>query len=125
MTEYISDEESKGEYAAKSLPDIGGRAESAERAALQELPDLPEPTVEDYDGELWGQNVKFDLYTAEQMRAYAVLARAATGRQPLTDKEIERIWEAHRLDINLDGPVPFVRAVLAGHSAGASSGEAK
>ena len=28
---------------------------------------LPPPAVEDYDMELWGQNVRVDLYTAKQV----------------------------------------------------------
>jgi hypothetical protein len=40
------------------------------------LPELPEPwnTI---DGELWGQNVTFEVYTADQMRAYAKQAAEA------------------------------------------------
>lgn len=41
-----------------------------------ELPDLPEPTLEDHPLELWGQNVASDLFTADQMRAYAAQAVA-------------------------------------------------
>ncbi len=35
----------------------------------RELPPLPEPTLEDHDWELWGQNVRSDFYTREQLLA--------------------------------------------------------
>lgn len=35
------------------------------------LPALPEPTLEGFEHELWGQNVTDDLYTASQMNEYA------------------------------------------------------
>jgi hypothetical protein len=39
----------------------------------RELPPLPEPTLEDHDWELWGQNVRSDFYTREQVLAYRAL----------------------------------------------------
>jgi hypothetical protein len=41
---------------------------------IEGLPALPEPTLEDVDCELWGQNAKMDCYSAEQMHAYASAA---------------------------------------------------
>ena len=40
------------------------------------LPPMPEPTLEDHEYELWGQNVRSDFFTADQMRAYAAAAVA-------------------------------------------------
>lgn len=54
------------------------------RADERELPPLPQPTLEDHDYELWGQNVRGDFFTAEQMHAYA---RAALTTQPATSEE--------------------------------------
>lgn len=40
-----------------------------------DTPKLPEPTLEDHEYELWGQNVRADFYTSEQLRA-ALAAQA-------------------------------------------------
>ena len=34
-----------------------------------DLGPLPEPTLEDHEYEMWGQNVLADFYTADQLRA--------------------------------------------------------
>lgn len=49
------------------------------------LPELPEPTIEAHPAELWGQNVLHDLFTADQMRAYAkkALQEACAERDAL------------------------------------------
>lgn len=49
------------------------------------LPPLPEPAIEDHPAELWGQNVLHDLFTADQMRAYAqqALQEACAERDAL------------------------------------------
>lgn len=51
------------------------------------LPPLPEPAIEDHPAELWGQNVLHDLFTADQMRAYAqqALQEACAERDALRE----------------------------------------
>jgi hypothetical protein len=53
---------------------------------VPELPQLPDPwnTI---DGELWGQNTTFEVYTADQMRAYAreALTQAVADAQRLRE----------------------------------------
>jgi hypothetical protein len=43
----------------------------------EQLPPLPAATLEDHEYELWGQNVRSDFFTADQMHAYATAATAA------------------------------------------------
>ena len=63
------------------------------------LPPLPEPTLEDVAGELWGQNIVYPaLYTADQMREYAAAALAAAVAEPLTDEQMRDLVKDCGLD---------------------------
>lgn len=60
-----------------------------------ELPELPDPwnTI---DGELWGQNVTFEVYTADQMHTYA--KQAAEAEREACAQECELVaMEAERM----------------------------
>ena len=38
------------------------------------LPPMPEPTLEEVEYEIWGQNARMDCYNSDQMRGYATAA---------------------------------------------------
>ncbi|MFL9880840.1 hypothetical protein PQR63_20750 [Herbaspirillum rhizosphaerae] len=48
----------------------------------------------------WGRQNLVRLYTADQMRAYAELAIASVKREPLSDEQIEAIWESHKYKLS-------------------------
>jgi len=59
------------------------------------LQPLPEPTLENVDYELWGQNVKTDCFTPEQMQAYAraaVLADRASNATSQGMADGTKLW---------------------------------
>lgn len=54
-----------------------------------ELPALPQATIEGYDLEVYGQNVRVDLFTAAQMRAYG---RACAAPAPVARLTLPEGW---------------------------------
>ena len=66
------------------------RATRADHRPALRRGELPEPTPEDHEYELWGQNVKADFYTADQMRA-AIAAK---------DAELAEAWAGWERECN-------------------------
>jgi hypothetical protein len=74
--------------------------------------ELPEPTLEDHEYELWGQNVRADFYTSQQMRAYGAACApvpapvALTPAQQHADALLEALYyaESSLSDYAADAP---------------------
>jgi hypothetical protein len=81
-----------------------------DRAPDEGLPPLPEPTLEDVDYEIWGQNSKMDCYSEEQMRMYAQAALQAE-RERLT-AQLKKPEAVHAAMLRGEIATPDIRTML-------------
>lgn len=81
-------------------------------ASEPELPALPEPAMEDVPYELWGQNATHAaLFTADQMRAYAIAALSSrSGSAAETEDTWRKIVRENDSEAHAMTELQYIRA---------------